>query len=137
MVRLSAFQTMRLSSGTPCLRAIGLEAVDDLRVGPVEEVDAERGLALGKRMRHGDEEAPLEGADLHHGPRHPHLSLHAHEPAADGSGEARGHAGHAGVAGLQVAVDGGMPDRTEALQEGERGASDMRCYDPLIERGGP
>ena len=36
--------------GHAVLGAVGLEAVDHLRVGPVEQVDAERRLAGGERM---------------------------------------------------------------------------------------
>ena len=64
MLRLSAFQVMRRSAGDAVLGAVGLEAVDDLRVGPVEQVDAERRLARRQRVCQRDEEAALEGADL-------------------------------------------------------------------------
>ena len=107
MLRLSAFQVMRRSAGDAVPGAIGLEAVDDLGVRPVEQVDAERLLSRRQRMRERDEEAPLERADLGDWAGDAHLGLHAQQPAADGGGEARRHAGHARVAGLQIAVDGG------------------------------
>src|SRR5690349_9968705 len=61
--------------------AVGLEAVDNLRIGPVEEIDAERLLARGKCMRQCDEEAALEGADLGDRAADAELGLDAHEPA--------------------------------------------------------
>ena len=85
--------------GHAVLGAVGLEAVDDLGVGPVEQVDAERRLAGGQRMRQGDEEAPLERADLGDRAGHAHLGLHAQQSAADGRCKPRRHAGHGGVAG--------------------------------------
>ena len=94
MRRLSAFQVMRRSGRDAVPGAIGLEAVDDLRVGPVEQIDAERLLSRRQRVREGDEEAPLEGADLGDWTGDPHLRLHAQQPAADGGGKARRHAGH-------------------------------------------
>ncbi len=87
--------------------AVRLEAVLYLRVGPVEEVDAEGLLTFLQGVRQGDEEAALERADLGDGAFHAHLGLEAQEGGADGGREARGHAGDRVVPLRQVAVDGG------------------------------
>jgi predicted O-methyltransferase YrrM len=74
--------------------AVGLEAVDDLGVGPVEQVDAERDLTGRESMRQRDEEAALERPYFHDRTANAHLRLQAQQPAADGRREPRRHAGH-------------------------------------------
>ena len=64
IARLSAFQMIRRSFGHAMLAAVRCEAIDHLRVGPIEEIDAERNLPVRKRVGERDEEATLERADL-------------------------------------------------------------------------
>ena len=51
MLRLSAFQAMWRAGRRAVPGAIGVEAIDDFRVWPIEEVDAERRLPVSERMR--------------------------------------------------------------------------------------
>ncbi len=77
-------------------------------IRPVEHVDAERAFAGCKAQRHGDEEAALEGADLHHVAGNAEFGLAPDHMAADRGGEARRHARHAPIAIGEIAVDGGV-----------------------------
>jgi hypothetical protein len=88
-----------------------MEEVEQAVVRPVERVDAERALALGKAQRHRDEEAALEGADLGDVARNPELGLSADDVAANRRGEGRGHAAHGLVALRDIAIDGGTAGR--------------------------
>src|SRR6185295_3569359 len=86
-------------------RAMRMEQVPQTIVGPVEGVDAERTLAGRKTERHGDEEAPLERADLRDVARDAEFALAADHMPADRRGERRGHAAHGLVALRDIAVD--------------------------------
>ena len=106
----------RAAVGLPCdapgfadavLGAVGVEAVDHFRVGPVEEIDAQSFFAVRQRMRHRDEEAPLERSDFGNGSGDALLRLNAQQAARDGRREARRHADHAGVAPVEIGIDGG------------------------------
>ena len=95
-------------AGKPGRRAMRQQAAMHAFIRPVEHVDAERAFAGLQSQRHGDEEAALEGADLHHIAGDAELGLAADHMAADRGGEARRHARHARIASGKIAVDGGV-----------------------------
>ena len=113
MVRLSAFQVMRRSGAIPCLAQLASKRSMTSGLGQskrsMPSAVSPGASACARAMKKRPSKGPISTT----GPADPHLGLHAHEPAADGGGKARGHAGHARVAGLEVAVDGGdaRPDR--------------------------
>ena len=69
-------------------RAVRMKQIEQPVVRPVERVDAERALALGKPERHRDEEAALEGADLGDVAFDAELGLAADDVPANRRGEA-------------------------------------------------
>src|SRR5207302_374954 len=88
--------------------AMRMEQVEQAVVRPVERIDAERVFARRDSKRHRDEEAPFEGPDLRNVTLDAELGLAADDVAANGGGEARGHAAHGVVALGDVAVDSGV-----------------------------
>ena len=88
-----------------------MEEIEQAVVRPVERVDAERTLALGKPERHRNEEAALEGADLGDVALDAEFGLAADDVPANRRGERRRHAAHGLVALRDVAIDGGMAGR--------------------------
>src|SRR5215211_7752048 len=92
----------------PAAAAIGGEAVLHAGIGPIEGVEAVSPFAIGEGEREGDEEAPLEGADLRDRAAHAELRLPAQEMAADRRRETRGHAPDLAEAVGEVAVDRGV-----------------------------
>ena len=51
--------------GHAVFETVRLEAIDHLRVGPIEQIDPERRLAVGEGMGKRDEEAAFERAHFH------------------------------------------------------------------------
>ena len=76
-------------AGKPGRRAMGQHAAMHAFIRPIEHVDTERAFAGLQSQRHGDEEAALEGADLHHIAGDAELGLAPDHMAADRGGEAR------------------------------------------------
>ena len=66
-----------------------MEQIEQPIVRPVERIDAERTLALGKPERHRNEEAALEGADLGDVAFDAELALAADDVPANRRGERR------------------------------------------------
>ncbi len=95
----------------PVLQAVRLKAVLHLGIRPGEDVDAERDLARLQRMGQGNEEAPLETADLGDRAGDPLLRLQPQQPGANRGGKARGHADDAIIAAVEIGLNRRMAGR--------------------------